>query len=120
MFKNNRAHFDNLLEQKEVPTLYPIQTIIISYNSKWAITTSKASEREYWVRLFSLKTYEQGFSEKFGNGMTDYIKMKEVEQNPSGTKYALCYYNDGEFKVRTFGEPPDSTEIHKRSQDDID
>ena len=46
--------------------------------------------------------------------------MKEVEQNPSGTKYALCYYNDGEFKVRTFGEPPDSTEIHKRSQDDID
>jgi len=58
--------------------------------------------------------------EKVGNGTTDYIKMKEVEQNPAGTKFALCYYNDGEFKVRTMIPPPDSTIIHTRTQEEID
>ena len=43
------------------------------------------------------------FEEKIGDGENGYIKLKEVEQNADGTKFAVAYYNDGYFKLRTFG-----------------
>jgi hypothetical protein len=42
------------------------------------------------------------FEEKIGGGPDDYIKIKEVEQNSEGNKYALTYFNDGKFKMRNF------------------
>lgn len=37
-------------------------------------------------------------------GGTDqnYIKLKEIEQNDAGTKYAAAYIDDGKFRLRTF------------------
>ena len=29
--------------------------------------------------------------------------MKEVSQNATGTKYSMCYFDDGKFLMRTFG-----------------
>ena len=52
--------------------------------------------------MFDLETYEQVFEEKIGGNPKDYIKLKEIEQNSSGKKYALVYFNDGVFKLRTF------------------
>jgi len=42
------------------------------------------------------------FEEKVGGEPSDYIKLKEIEQNSTGKKYALVYFNDGMFKLRTF------------------
>lgn len=42
--------------------------------------------------------------EMIGGQEEDYIKLKEVEQNAAGDKYAIAYYNDGLFKIRTFRE----------------
>jgi len=37
-----------------------------------------------------------------GGNPDDYIRVKEVEQNYAGTKYAFVYANDGNFKLRVF------------------
>ena len=51
--------------------------------------------------MYSLQTNEQTFEEQV---VGKYIKMKEIEQNSTGKKYALCYLNDGLFRIRTFGK----------------
>ena len=43
------------------------------------------------------------FEEKIGGNKNQYIKCKDIEQNSEGTKYALAYYDDGKFRIRTFG-----------------
>lgn len=44
------------------------------------------------------------FEEKIGGKAGQYIKLKEVEQNSKGTKYAVVYNDDGVFYLRTFGK----------------
>ena len=39
-----------------------------------------------------------------GGKPDSYIKLKEVEQNPAGNFYAIVYIDDGNFRLRTFGE----------------
>ena len=77
--------------------------MIITYDSSRAITVTKANDREYYVKMYSLTTNELTFEEQIGGGATDYIKLKEVEQNSTGNKYAIAYNNDGRFYMRTFG-----------------
>ena len=78
-FKNYRNLFTNLLNINEVTTYYPICSVILTYNSKHALTVTKKGEREYYVKTYSLDTNEQVFEEKIGGGPNDYIKLKEVE-----------------------------------------
>ena len=61
-------------------------------------------ERTYWVKQYNLETYAITFEEKIGGLEDSYIKLKEVEQNPAGNKFAITYIDDGIFKLRTFGE----------------
>ena len=42
------------------------------------------------------------FEEKFGGKNEQYIKLKEIEQNKDGKKYAVVYNDDGVFYLRTF------------------
>jgi hypothetical protein len=34
----------------------------------------------------------------------DHIKIKDIQQNSAGTKYAVMFFDDGFFKIRTFGQ----------------
>jgi hypothetical protein len=43
------------------------------------------------------------FEERYGGNPDQYIKIKEVEQNPNNKTYAACYSDDGKFRVRIFG-----------------
>ena len=52
------------------------------------------------------------FEEKVGGGEDQYIKLKEVEQNEDGNRFALVYYDHGKFRRRTFG-------LDSRSEDEI-
>ena len=112
-FKNFNDVFSGLTKSKNVPTAFPIVSCIITYNSKSAITVTVKSDREYWINQYSLETYFLTFEEKFGGKPTSYIKLKEVEQNSAGTYFAVTYIDDGQFKLRTFGEVT-------RTQEDID
>ena len=44
-----------------------------------AITVTKKNEKEYYVNMYGLESYECVFEEKIGGGEKDYIKLKEVE-----------------------------------------
>lgn len=103
-FKNFNDLFSSLTRSKNVSTVNPIVNCCITYNSKSAITVTKKDDREYWVKQHSLETYIDTFEEKVGNGKTSYIKLKEVEQNAKGTKFAIAYLDDGRFRIRIFGE----------------
>lgn len=103
MLKNFRDQFENLLDTVVVNTAYSILNIIISYNSKYAVAVTKKDESEYYIQMYSLMNYALEFEEKVGGDPNDYIKIKEVEQNSSGTKFATVYFNDGKFRLRTFG-----------------
>jgi hypothetical protein len=41
-------------------------------------------------------------TERYGGTENSYIKMKDVEQDSDGTKYAIAYIDDGFFKLRVF------------------
>ena len=83
--------------------MYPIISCMITYNSKSVVTVTKATDREHYIKQYSLESYAMTFEEKIGGGENNYIKAKDVEQNFSGTKFMIAYYDDGIFKLRTFG-----------------
>jgi hypothetical protein len=87
-FKNYKDVFNNLVMSENVQTKYSMVSAAISFDSLAVITITKASEREYWLKMYSLKTNTQIFQEKFGGGDNQYIKMKEIAQNAAGTFYA--------------------------------
>lgn len=43
------------------------------------------------------------FEEQIGDDKSSYIKIKEIEQSEDGTRFAAVYFDDGKFKLRTFG-----------------
>jgi len=101
-FRSYRDVFNDLVISSNVPTMYPIVSVAISFDSKAAITITKKSESEYWVKMYSLTTLQQLFQEKYGGEPHQYIKMKEVAQNATGDIYAMTYFDNGNFRLRTF------------------
>lgn len=59
--------------------MYPINSVMISYDSTRAITVTKRNDREYYVKMYDLETYEMTFEEKIGGKPDSYIKLKDVE-----------------------------------------
>ena len=101
-FNNYTSLFNNLLTQHSVATLYPIVSMIINYRSTRAITVSKKDDTESWVMMFDLETTRQTFMERYGGYQDSFVKLKEIEQNNAGDKYACAYIDDGLFKMRVF------------------
>ena len=108
-----------MIKASDVDTPYPICTVMITYDSQRAVTVSKKSEQEYYVHMYDLESYKQVFEEKIGGNQGDYIKLKEIEQNSSGKKYALVYFNDGVFYLRTFERTERSDEEIKVNEFEI-
>ena len=87
-----------------INTKYNIVSCNITYNSKSALTVLKKTDREYHIAAYSLETYEKSFQEKIGGLPNSYIKVKEIEQNSTGTNFAVVYLDDGIFKLRVLGD----------------
>ena len=111
-FRNYRNLFNNLLRVADVVTMYPICSVMITYDSKYAVTVTKRNEREYYIKMYCLEKNDLTFEEKIGGASTDYIKLKEIEQNSAGNRFGAAYNNDGNFRVRTFG-------VVNRTEDEI-
>lgn len=99
-FKNYKGIFDNLLKTTNVTTMYPICTVMITYDSTRAVTVTKQNESTYYVKMYDLETYVMTFEEKITG---TYIKLKETEQDSKGKHYAIVYFDDGIFYLRHFG-----------------
>jgi hypothetical protein len=76
--------------------------MIITYDSTHTVAVTKSDDTLYMVRMFNLESYQNEFSEKVGGSENSYIKMKDIEQNSNGSKFALAFIDDGIFKIRTF------------------
>lgn len=103
-FKNYTKVFNNLTKSHTVTTMYPIVSCMITYNSQSVVTVTKKNDREYLVKQYDIENYNLTFEERIGGNKDDYIKLKEVEQNSEGNKFAISYMNNGVFKLRTFGQ----------------
>lgn len=69
--------------------------------------------------MYDLETYEKTFNEQFGGDPDDYIRLKEVEQNYTGVKYAVVYVNDGKFGLRVFTKEQRTAEVALAEEFDI-
>jgi hypothetical protein len=67
------------VKSSNVVTMYPIVSMIITYDSSKAITVTKRNDREYYIKQYDLESYDLTFEEKIGGGEDQYIKLKEVE-----------------------------------------
>jgi hypothetical protein len=103
-FRNYKNIFTNLIKYRSVQTAFPLVSMMISYDSTRAITITKAADNRSIVKMYSLQDYSITFHEEMGNNEDDYIKCKEVEMTDSGKQYAMVYFNDGKFFLRTFGK----------------
>lgn len=113
-FKNYNQAFKNLTQETRVGTMHPIVSMIITYDSRRAITVTKVSDKKYQVTQYSLRGgFNVLFSEIYGGKPNSYIKMKDVEQNSKGDKFCAAYYDNGHFFLRMFG-------TQSRSQEEID
>lgn len=102
-FQSYTNLFQNFVSSQIIQTQYPVVNCFISFDSEVNIIVSKKSNYEYHISMFDLKTYERIFDEKIGGNPESYIKVKDVEQNSAGNYYAVAYYDDGKFRIRTFG-----------------
>ena len=93
--------------------------MMITYDSTKVIAVTKKDDQEYYVRQYDLESYEMTFSEQIGGGQDQYIKLKEVEQNSNGKKYAIVYNDDGHFYLRTFGKVNRTAEEIEKDELDI-
>ena len=93
-----------MLKTTEVSTKYSIINCVISGDSSRAILITKKSEHDYYIVQYNLETTCLTFKEKFGGKPESYIKMQEIIQNNKGDLYAVAYYDNGYFKIRTFGK----------------
>jgi hypothetical protein len=89
---------------------------MILADSSRTLTVSKASDKEYWIEMYNINTLVMEFSESISG---NYIKMKDVEQNLTATKFAVTYNDDGIFKLRTFGRNPRTPEEIQRTDIDL-
>ena len=74
--KSHKQLFTGLLKQTQVITLYPIISLLITYDSTRAITVTKKNDQMHFVKMYDLETYELLFEEKYEGSC---IKFKEVE-----------------------------------------
>ena len=53
-FKTYQNVFENLTKGQNVITMYPIVTVMLSYDSTRAITVTKKDDTETWIKMYSL------------------------------------------------------------------
>ena len=99
--------------------MYAIVNVSITYDSTRAITTTKKDDREFWVKMYDLETSDLTFEEQVGGLPNSFIRLKEVEQNSTGKKYAFVYIDDGNFKMRYFDKKQRTNDEIARTEVDI-
>ena len=55
-FKNFSDVFKNLVKENNVRTKYPIISMLITYDSSRAVTVTKNTDCEWWVKQYDLET----------------------------------------------------------------
>lgn len=99
----NKDLFRELVKTDSIITEHPVVSMMISFDSKRAISVQKEEDSISYVAQHDILTGERLFYEKFGGEEDSYVKLQEVVQSPSGKNFAVVYQDNGRFRLRTFG-----------------
>lgn len=85
-----------MTKRNQVDTEFDVVAMIITYDSKHALSIVSKSDEEFYVQEYDLNTSERKFSQVYRGR---YIKMSLIEQTLDGTTFAICYQDNGLFYV---------------------
>jgi hypothetical protein len=71
------------------------------------------------VHQYDIATRKLVFKEFYGGGADSFIKMLDIAQNKAGDMFCCPYIDDGNFRMRIFGESPRSEAQIVKSDIDI-
>ena len=100
LFRAYSHLFENLVKTTSITSNFPVVTASILLDASRIMSVTKASDKEYRIKMYCIQTMKIEFAEEIKG---HYIKMKDVEQNLSSTRFAAAYNDDGVFKLRSFG-----------------
>jgi hypothetical protein len=97
-----------------VNTKLDVVNMIIGYDSKLCLAICANSEDTHFeLQAYSLQTLQLVFKKEYDG---EYLKMKEIDQNESGTVFVLPYSNNGKFflsVVDSTGEELNMIDVNK-------
>ena len=71
--------------------------MIIGYDSKLCLAIcANGDDTHFELQAYSLQTFKQVFKKEYDG---KYLKMKEIDQNDSGTLFVLPYTDNGKFFI---------------------
>jgi len=73
----------------------------ISRDSSRLLVVRKLKEKLWKITQYCLQTANETFDEEFAGS---YIKIDNIVQNMTGTKYGVICFDDGVWRIRTFGK----------------
>jgi hypothetical protein len=99
-FKPTKYIFDNILDNRNVVTKFPIVSISLMSNSKSVVAVTKPSIKKSRIRQFDINTGENMFNDEIDG---TFVKVSEIVINPFQTDFFACPYNDnGRFNIRLY------------------
>lgn len=116
-FMKYKNHFLNMTNKKYIFTQFDVMSVIITYDSQHLIAVLEASEKLYYVRIYGLENHVK-YREFMIEGQR--IKAKEVQQNSSGSFFALPYFDSGLYKILFFNMNGDVDHLLANSVTGID
>jgi hypothetical protein len=91
---------------------------MLTRDATTAILVTKKDDSEYYIRMFDLETQMMTFSEMIGGrSKENYIKIEKVIENSQGL-FALAYFDNGYFRIRTFNK--NSREAQQIEDEELD
>jgi hypothetical protein len=78
-----------------------IVTLLMTYDTSLVLSVNKITDKHYVIQQIDLKTKTIIHRTHYKG---EYIKMKDIQQNSDSSKFAVCFYDDGKFRLRVFGK----------------
>ena len=105
-----------MTQRQHIYTQYDIISVIISYDSKFAITVLYSSQKLYYIRLYSLESDETTEYQITGK----YLKTHYVSQASDGSIFLLPYLDNGTFRLLVFNSEQEFINVNINEMLDID
>lgn len=107
-FKEYKNNFLDMTDRQKIFTHYDVISIIITHDSKQAITVLYQSDKLYYIRLYQLESDDMNEYKLMGK----HLKCYEVQQNSEGTIYMIPFLDAGVFRLMIFDNNVVLSDIH--------
>lgn len=95
-FGKHSQLFQDLTKRTFIDTRIDVVSIIITYDSKFAIAIVNDKDEHFELQGYSLITFTQVWVKEYKG---EYLKMNLIEQNAAGNIFAIAAQDNGKFFV---------------------